>query len=137
MTTTLVGLLSTNYLLEYRGMGAAGGRPALMVEAHRADGSLAARFWLDKGTMLPLRRQVFDSDSHLLSEVEQLCDRVAILQRGRLVREGTIADLTAQRNLYVLGLAEGEAFPVADVRAAGYEVVSGKLENRDAMPESE
>ncbi|HEX8006537.1 MAG TPA: MucB/RseB C-terminal domain-containing protein, partial [Trebonia sp.] len=68
VTTTLVGLLSTNYLIEYQGMGAVGGRPALMVEVHRADGSLAARFWLDKGTMLPMRREVFDSDSHLLSE---------------------------------------------------------------------
>jgi sigma-E factor negative regulatory protein RseB len=68
VTTTLVGLLGANYLIEYRGMGAVVGRPALMVEVHRADGSLAARFWLDKKTMLPLRREVFDSDSHLLSE---------------------------------------------------------------------
>jgi sigma-E factor negative regulatory protein RseB len=72
VTTTLVGLLSTNYLIEYRGMGSAVGRPALMVDVQRADGSLAARFWLDKETMLPLRREVFDSDSHLLSEDEFL-----------------------------------------------------------------
>src|SRR5258708_1316477 len=31
--------------------------------------------------------------SHQLGEVEHLCDRVAIINRGRLVREGTIADL--------------------------------------------
>jgi sigma-E factor negative regulatory protein RseB len=68
VTTTLVGLLSTNYLIEYQGMGSAAGRPALMVDVQRADGSLAARFWLDKQTMLPLRREVFDDDSHLLSE---------------------------------------------------------------------
>lgn len=68
VTPTLVGLLGTNYLIEYRGIGTVVGRSALMVEAHRADGSLAARFWLDKQTMLPLRREVFDSDSHLLSE---------------------------------------------------------------------
>ena len=33
-------------------------------------------------------------NSHLLSEVERLCDRVAILDQGRLVREGTTEELT-------------------------------------------
>jgi sigma-E factor negative regulatory protein RseB len=68
VTTPLVSLLGANYLVQYQGMGTVAGRPALVVEAHRADGSLAARFWLDKKTMLPLRREVFDSDSHVLSE---------------------------------------------------------------------
>jgi ABC-2 type transport system ATP-binding protein len=31
--------------------------------------------------------------SHLLSEVEAVCDRVAILRRGRLVKVGTLEDL--------------------------------------------
>jgi ABC-2 type transport system ATP-binding protein len=61
-------------------------------------------------------------NSHLLSEVEQLCDRVAILQRGLLAREGTVADLTTQQNLYVLGLADGQAFPADELRTAGYVV---------------
>jgi ABC-2 type transport system ATP-binding protein len=33
--------------------------------------------------------------SHLLSEVEQTCDRIAILRRGRLVLAGKLADLAA------------------------------------------
>jgi ABC-2 type transport system ATP-binding protein len=37
-------------------------------------------------------RTVFLS-SHLLGEVEQICDRVAIIDRGRLIREGTVAEL--------------------------------------------
>jgi ABC-2 type transport system ATP-binding protein len=61
-------------------------------------------------------------NSHLLSEVEQLCDRVAILQRGLLAREGTIGDLTEQRNRYVLGLADGQELPAAVLREAGYDV---------------
>jgi len=40
-------------------------------------------------------RTVFLS-SHLLGEVEQICDRVAIIHQGRLVREGAVADLLAQ-----------------------------------------
>lgn len=35
-------------------------------------------------------------NSHLLSEVELISDRVAILNKGRVVRIGTVADLTAQ-----------------------------------------
>jgi ABC-2 type transport system ATP-binding protein len=59
-------------------------------------------------------------NSHLLSEVEQVCDRVAILRRGELAREGTIAELTEQRNVYVVGLAEGQEFPLEAVQGAGF-----------------
>jgi ABC-2 type transport system ATP-binding protein len=34
--------------------------------------------------------------SHLLGEVEQICDRVAILRAGRVVREGAVADLLSE-----------------------------------------
>ena len=34
-------------------------------------------------------------NSHLLSEVEQVCDRVAIVDRGRVVASGTFAELLA------------------------------------------
>ncbi|HKX45586.1 MAG TPA: ABC transporter ATP-binding protein, partial [Planctomycetota bacterium] len=33
-------------------------------------------------------------NSHLLLEVERMCDRIVILDKGRLVREGTLAELT-------------------------------------------
>jgi ABC-2 type transport system ATP-binding protein len=33
--------------------------------------------------------------SHLLAEVEELCNRVAIVRTGRIVYEGTLADLRA------------------------------------------
>lgn len=61
-------------------------------------------------------------NSHLLGEVELICDRVAILQRGELVREGTVADLTKQTGLFVVGLAAGQAFPADDVIRLGYKV---------------
>jgi ABC-2 type transport system ATP-binding protein len=35
--------------------------------------------------------------SHLLSEVEQLCTRIAVMKQGRKVFEGTIADTHSQR----------------------------------------
>ena len=33
--------------------------------------------------------------SHLLSEIQQTCDRVAILSRGRCVTQGTVAEVSA------------------------------------------
>ena len=33
-------------------------------------------------------------NSHLLMEVEKVCDRVVIMDRGRIIKEGTIAELT-------------------------------------------
>jgi ABC-2 type transport system ATP-binding protein len=44
-------------------------------------------------------------NSHLLSEVEMICDRVAILNKGKVVRTGTIAELTTQKLAYVIQLA--------------------------------
>jgi len=61
-------------------------------------------------------------NSHLLGEVELICDRVAILQRGRLVREGTVADLTSQKGLFIVGVAAGQEFPADEVRRLGYRV---------------
>ena len=61
-------------------------------------------------------------NSHLLGEVELVCDRVAILQRGELVRQGDIATLTRQRGLFLLGLAPGQKFPAEEVAARGYQV---------------
>jgi ABC-2 type transport system ATP-binding protein len=61
-------------------------------------------------------------NSHLLSEVELICDRVAILQKGDLIREGDIATLTQQRGFFVVGLAPGQEFPREEVENHGYHV---------------
>jgi len=61
-------------------------------------------------------------NSHLLGEVEQVCDRVAILQRGVLAREGTVADLTRQTGHFVIGLDAGQNFPTDDISKLGYHV---------------
>jgi len=39
--------------------------------------------------------------SHLMTEVEQVCDRVGVISRGRLVREGTMDELRGREALWV------------------------------------
>jgi ABC-type multidrug transport system ATPase subunit len=46
--------------------------------------------------------------SHLMPEVEQVCDRVGVIHRGALVREGTVDELRGDRGLVV------RAEPLAD-----------------------
>jgi sigma-E factor negative regulatory protein RseB len=68
VTKSLVAMLSKHYVAVYRGGGGAVGRAATVVEVYRFDGSLAARYWLDKQTMVPLRRELFDTADNVISE---------------------------------------------------------------------
>lgn len=40
--------------------------------------------------------------SHLLGQVEQVCDRVAIMDRGKLVLEGAVEDVLSRRDRHVM-----------------------------------
>jgi ABC-2 type transport system ATP-binding protein len=55
------------------------------------------------------RRTVLLS-SHLMSEVEQVCDRVGVINKGALLREGTVDELRGRVSLWVRAepLAEAE-----------------------------
>lgn len=53
--------------------------------------------------------------SHILSEVEALCDRVAILRRGRLLEVGTLGELQHLSAVSVEATFEGEVPDLASV----------------------
>ncbi len=62
-----------------------------------------------------IRRQGNDGrtvllSSHLMGEIEQVCDRVGVIRRGRLVAEGTVAELRDRDRLLV------RAEPVEEAR---------------------
>jgi ABC-2 type transport system ATP-binding protein len=53
-------------------------------------------------------------NSHLLSEVELVCDRVAIISNGRIVAQGAPADMVAQRGVEIETEVGTELFPGAE-----------------------
>jgi ABC-2 type transport system ATP-binding protein len=83
------------------------------------------------------RGQTVFLSSHILSEVEALCDRVAILRNGQLVETGTLADMRHLAAVTVEATFDG---PIPDlarvpgvraVRANGHDVhleVNGSVE---------
>jgi sigma-E factor negative regulatory protein RseB len=68
LSAAMLDLLRVNYVLEYVGVGTSSDRSARIVAVWRRDGTLAARFWLDAATGLPLRREMFDRSGQRVSE---------------------------------------------------------------------
>jgi ABC-type multidrug transport system ATPase subunit len=67
--------------------------------------------------------------SHLMTEVEQICDRVGVIRGGRLVAEGTVEDLRGQGSLRVRAEPVGEAQRIVAGldRVSGVQVFDGTL----------
>jgi ABC-2 type transport system ATP-binding protein len=78
------------------------GEPDLVVLDEPTDGVDPVGRREIRDVLVKLREQgktVF-VNSHLLSELEMVCDRVAILVQGRVVMQGTLHDLTAESRRY-------------------------------------
>jgi hypothetical protein len=86
LSSQQLALLQASYVLEYAGHGVADGRPAELVTVDRPDGAVAAKYWLDGKTRLPLRRQLFDDHARLVSDIT-----VAGLRTGK----GSLAGMPA------------------------------------------
>jgi len=71
-------------------------------------------------------RTVFFS-SHVLSEVERLCDRVAIIRRGRLVALENVASLLARARRQVTLRVEGAPPSLAEVAGVSHLEERGDL----------
>jgi sigma-E factor negative regulatory protein RseB len=68
-TPTALALLARNYTVVRAPDDAACGRRAHVVEARRADGSAAGRFWIDAETGIMLHRELLDDGGRVVSAV--------------------------------------------------------------------
>ncbi|WP_407697530.1 ABC transporter ATP-binding protein [Solirubrobacter deserti] len=78
-------------------------------------------------------------NSHLIGEVERVCDRVVILDKGRLAASGTLAELLGRRELR-LRLETVDDRALARLAAAGEVTRAGDaftvvLEDADVVPD--
>jgi ABC-2 type transport system ATP-binding protein len=96
------------------------GRPPLLILDEPTNGLDPAGIRQIRGLLRGLAAEgttVFLS-SHLLAEVEQVCDRVAVIVRGRLVEEGTPAALGATRRRVRVEVAAADTQAAARLLAA-------------------
>ena len=69
VTPALLALMRRNYLIDLRPARAPStGGPRSQIAISSPGGSVAAVFWLDAATKLPLRRELFDSSGQIFSE---------------------------------------------------------------------
>ncbi len=73
------------------------------------------------------RGQTVFLSSHILSEVEALCDRVGILRAGELVEMGTLAQMRHLRSLTVEATFDGALPDLSRVPGVGSVQVEGQL----------
>jgi ABC-2 type transport system ATP-binding protein len=68
--------------------------------------------------------------SHLMNEIEQICERVGVINQGRLVREGTVDELRGESTLLL------RARPIAEAERVMRELVGAEsVRVRDGLVE--
>ena len=68
--------------------------------------------------------------SHLLGEVEQVCTRIAVLNQGRKVFEGRVADVTAGRGRVMLKTPD---FATATALLRGRGIITGSADGKSIV----
>jgi ABC-2 type transport system ATP-binding protein len=71
--------------------------------------------------------------SHLMGDVERVCDRVVVLDGGRLLREGSVASFTQETERLAVTVTEGEEPLAAALRERGLEVEIDTSEARTLL----
>src|SRR3954471_14535757 len=120
MAGTVIGHLSKGYRQRVALADALVGDPPLLILDEPTAG-------LDPNQIREVRALVKEMGSdrtvllstHILSEVEATCERALVIDRGRLVAEGTLAELRARQKSGALSVR------VRDPRAAAEAVISG------------
>ncbi|MFI6508514.1 sigma-E factor regulatory protein RseB domain-containing protein [Streptosporangium sp. NPDC050855] len=115
---TMLEVLARNYRVVDAGEGRACGRPARLVHVLRSDGTVAARYWLDRAAGPVLRRDLLDA-------------------RGRIVHTAAFVDLTvrpatpARRTVPAMPAGGLDLAEIPRLRAAGWHfptALPGRLE---------
>jgi len=108
--------------------------PELLILDEPSDGLDPEGIHEMRETILRLHRELKLTillSSHLLNEVEQLCTRIAVLNRGKKVYDGTLAD-TKQRQQWVRIKVDDFAAAVKELQTA--QLITGHRDGRLIAP---
>jgi ABC-2 type transport system ATP-binding protein len=73
-------------------------------------------------------------NSHLLSEVELITDRVAIMKKGVVVQQGRTREMTETQHVFVMTLSTGAVPPVGLQGMISFDIATNNLELRAETP---
>jgi negative regulator of sigma E activity len=107
-----LALLADTYDVGVEGTAEVAGRRADVVAVRRPGSSPTARFWIDRETALPLRREVLDTDGRTVRESAF----IALVVGGTSVAENVAADA------HVMPAVAGTPADVGTLRAQGWRV---------------
>jgi sigma-E factor negative regulatory protein RseB len=123
ISSAMLSLLRSNYVVEYAGTGSSSSRPARIVAVRRRDGTLAAQFWLDRDTGLPLRREMFDVSGRRVSEGAFIDLQIGLRTIGPMPpTEGQAWDTYVPATESMGGASRPLAARVAELRDDGWPV---------------
>jgi ABC-2 type transport system ATP-binding protein len=83
-------------------------------------------------TKLKERGMTVFLNSHLLSELEMVCDRVAILVKGKVYSQGTIDELTLNRQFYEIEIAGSDVSAISSIYEAAISAAGGRVVRGEA-----
>jgi ABC-2 type transport system ATP-binding protein len=105
-------------------------KPELLILDEPSDGLDPEGIHEMRQTILRLQRELGLTillSSHLLNEVEQLCTRIAVLQKGKKVFEGNVADVKAARGKVAL---KTNNFSAAEKFLRAQNLITGTAEEK-------
>lgn len=109
-------------------------QPELLILDEPGDGLDPEGIHEIRQTILRLHRELGMTillSSHLLNEVEQLCTRITVMNKGRKVFDGTLADIKNGRGLLRLRVGDFEAAARA---LLGATLITGTQDGRFIVP---
>ena len=120
-------LLASHYEVGVEGPGEVVGRPAYVVAVRRPGSSPAARFWIDRATRLPLRREVLDGAGRTVRESAFIQLTVGDAQVSEVVREEALSMPVAQGAPADVAALAADGWHVLDRLGSGLELVDTRV----------
>ena len=120
--------LIDSYSLSVSGDGRCAGRAASVIDARRADGELAGRFWVDRDTGVLLRREVFDEDGQRVRSSAFLDLSVESREGRRPSRTAVVARTGSERpSPEAVRRLRAEGWPVHERLPGGFRLFETRL----------